>query len=151
MFAAQTGAEIPDPHRVARPRLHGEDRDPWPVPATVLLFQEGPQSPPSFGLRRLGQVEISPFKPARANQNPARRWFKRALQPASRPAAETLARGRVNLLPRLLGATQTPRVTGALGLPRPERSRGHGALPAPRLAREPARPARLVLLSHHLW
>lgn len=145
------GPRAPIPDRVARPRLHREDRGPWPVPAAVLLLQEGPQSPPSLGLRRLGQVEISPFKPARANQNPARRRFKRALQPASRLAAETLARGRVNLLPRLLGATQTRRVTGALGLARPERSRGHGALPAPRLSREPVRPAGLVLLPHHLW
>lgn len=27
----------------------------------------------------------------------------------------------------------------------------YGALPAPRLPREPARPPELVLLSHHLW
>ena len=145
-LAAQPGPESPDP-----PVGSPVDRGPWPVLAAVLLLQRARGRLLPLCPRRLGQVEISPFKPARANQNPARRRFKHALHPASRLAAETLARGRVNLLPRLLGATQTPRVTGALALARPERSRGHGALLAPRLPREPARPAGLVLLSHHLW
>lgn len=145
------GRRAPIPGRVVRPRLHLEDRGPWPVPATVLLLQRARGRLLPLCPRRLGQVEISPFKPARANQNPARRRFKRVLQLVSRLAAATLVQGRVNLLPGLLGATQTPRVTGALSLARPERSRRHGALPAPRLPREPARPAGLVLLSHHLW
>lgn len=112
------GRRAPIPGRVVRPRLHLEDRGPWPVPAAVLLLQRARGRLLPLCPRRLGQVEISPFKPARANQNPARRRFKSVLQLASRLAAATLAWGRVNLLPGLLGATQTPRVTGALALAR---------------------------------
>lgn len=85
----------------------------------VLLLQRARGRLLPLCPQRLGQVEISPFKPARANQGPARRRFKGVLQLASRLAAATLASGAGEpLLPGLLGATQTPRVTGALALAR---------------------------------
>lgn len=58
--------------------------------------------------RLLCQVEISPFKPARANQGLARPPFQqRAAWPGSRRSrSETLAPRAVSLLPRLPAATQ---------------------------------------------
>lgn len=76
-----------------------------------LPSQSGRQRLPASGRRLLGQVETSPFKPALANQGLARppvQTGDSGRPPA--PASETPARGRVNLLPRLLGSN-----TGASG------------------------------------
>lgn len=146
---------VPEPGALAWPpvlRASGRTA----VQAALAALAVGAPAPRSLrpGPRLLGQVETSPFKPARANQGLARPPVQTRLGPAPAgppaPASETPAArgGRVNLLPRLRRSN-----TDASGyrLSRRAWGRGHGALPAPRLPGEPARAARLVFLPLHLW
>lgn len=108
---------------------------------------------PGSGPRQLGQVEISPFKPARANQGLARPAVptRGAAGLGSRPPGRRRReRGGTAESAAWVTCSYTATAWGQALLPWPQQGR-HGALPAPRLPREPARPPELVLLSHHLW
>lgn len=59
----------------------------WPLPSLLRRQRRLP-----WGRRLMGQVESSAFKPARANQRPARRPIQTRGRPAA-PASGTLARG----------------------------------------------------------